>query len=492
MKEASRRAFRRRVRLGGLAAAIAVFVAVVLVPSAMSVSTSKTYQANFTSSVPSGANNQSITLSITNLGSPSLGSANITAPAGFRITNVVGTGVSGFTSSAIQLRNLNLSSSDPPLNYTITADVPCYAGTTPTWGIQVKQQGDFTGQSFTSVGSQLETSLSAPACTLSFSVFPNNANVNQVITDTAYDPSGSKVTVVAKNSSNARANAANDTVTLTKSAGFFTSIGSGFENNAKALTAGSVTFDKLDSNATGSELQLTAGATGYTSSTPSNAFEITYDGKSCPNPTCNGSQNGKHTNVSVDGAGTTNTNLGVSLLDFGVFNPVPSGVCATNSDGGFDPIPGSDGFSMTVQTDGTSQPDYTIALVYDKTIANAIPSNGVSAIQVCLGARRIGTTAPYAGLPIPCSADSGGGFPTTNDPKLDGSYTAKCDTGHAGATEAWWGFLPNTGPGINSCTDSRLTDPAVLSKNRGGSPGPGDIVITLCKPSPWDGWGGSH
>ena len=71
---------------------------------------------------------------------------------------------------------------------------------------------------------------------------------------------------------------------------------------------------------------------------------------------------------------------------------------------------------------------------------NQIPLNGGPHIQGCLGANRISAAT---GLPIPCSSDSGGGFPTA------GGGVAACDT----ATQAWWGLLPDAPPGVNECTD---------------------------------------
>ena len=183
----------------------------------------------------------------------------------------------------------------------------------------------------------------------------------------------------------------------------------------------------------------------------------------------------------MDGANAASIDtLGVGLLDLrgGRWYQIPDNVC---SDGPFVPLTDSDGFTTSMQlgatTSGTSQPDYTLAATLDKFIMNQIPLNGAAQIQGCLGANRI--SAATLGLPIPCSSDPLGGFPTA------GGGTAVCDS----TTQAWWGLVPNAGPGINVCTDSRLTNPAILSRNKSGSR-PGDFTITLCKPYPWDGGGG--
>ena len=495
MNNASRRTFRR---LGGLAVLVGLAAAIVLVPSALSVSTSRTFTASATTSVAPGKNGASLTFTINNTGSVTLDSADITLPSGFANATVqplTAPATSAVDANGVvQLRNLGLGGGSS-VTASITADAPCTGA--GSWSVTAKAAN---GQAFTLVGSAPSTSLTGNQCTLAFTSQPNNANFNTTITSTAYDPAGNAVAVQALNGDNVQAHAATDLVTVVKSAGFFTSTGSGFKNNSGQLSGGSVSFPSLQSSQTGLDLQLTATATGYTSSSASSVFDISVDGKKCAADTCNANASGVHTSVSASGAQTTNTNVGVGLLDFSVFS-IPANVC---SSGAFSPIPGSQGFTQSIQepAGNPTHPDYTITVVFDKTIANAIPQNGVSSIQACLLAKRVD---PTTGLPTSCSLDKSNGltgFPTANDPNGDLTFRAACDTSNGPTAGYWEGLMPNAGPGINSCTDPRLTGPAVLSRNRNTGSGPANVQITFCKPSvdvadasldgDWDGAGGFH
>jgi hypothetical protein len=482
MKRATSRRSRQRARLG-LVAIVALLGALLVGPSAMSGPNTRLYSADFSPSVSGGENGQTINLRITNLGNQDLGSADITPPAGIVFTAVSGLG-SSLDTSGIHLRNLNLASGSF-LDYAITANISCPARTV-NWGnplrITAHKDNDGGGQVFSldTAQSDLLTAVQQ-ACTLSITVQPNHAQDGQTITNTAYDPSGPKVTVVARNDDAAVPLApSNDNVTLGKTAGFFTSAGTGFTGNTVALSnAAEAVFTALQSGRTGVAFQVTATATGYNGSAPSRSFDIQVDGTTCSGGSCHVETPRGHTTNKVDGAGTTtNDTLGVGLIDFAAPDGfrIPDDVCST---GPFVPLPDSSGFTTSMQlgvtNNGTSQPDWTLAATLDKFIMNQIPLNGAAHIQGCLGANRISAAT---GLPIPCSSDSGGGFPTA------GGGVATCDL----ATQAWWGLLPDAPPGVNACTDP-LTNPVVLKRNKSGAR-PGDFTITLCKPYPWDGGGG--
>lgn len=502
MKE-SPTTFRERLRVGGLVAAITLLGALTFGPSALSGPNTRMYSAVFTSTAPGGENGYSMSVALENLGSPQMGSADVTAPAGVSIVSVSGlNATSSFDSTSIHLRDLNLASG-APVTFPMSVNVSCPARNA-NWSITGRQGNDGTGATFTLVtaSSNLVTQVSQD-CTLSIAVQPNHAEVNAPIRDVAYGasadpPTGNPVKVEVRNNDNAVPLAASaDPVTLAKTAGFFTSAGSGFSGNTEALSSGGdVTFPNLTSDRTGFQFRLTATALGYNSSAASNLFDIQVDG--CKGSSCNPSTppvgGNTHTQASV--AGTVlagGDSLGIGLIKYSQFN-FPPGFC---SDGAFVPLAGSDGFTTSVQVDVSTsgERDYTVTAILDKTIMNAVPENGVDAILTCYFGQRID---PVTGLPRTCSQDivSGlAGFPTVNDPNGDGSFLAKCDVG---GTEAWGGILPGGPPGTNACTDPPLTDPIVLSKNKSGGP-PGSLTIKVCKPwpttitathLPWDGGGG--
>ena len=437
MKKAALRGRHQRVRFG-LVAVVALLGALTLGPSAMSAD-SKTYSAVFTSTAPGGENGQSMSLTIENLGSPQLGSANVTAPPGVLIQSVSGlNATSSFTSTSITLRDLNLASG-APLILPMSANISCPARNA-NWSITGRQNNNGTGSVFTLAPppiSNLVTQVTQD-CTLSITVQPNHAEAGQTITNTAYNPAGPKVTVVALNNDNVPPLApSNDNVTLGKTAGFFTSTGTGFTNNTVPLSnTGVAVFNTLTSDRTGLGFKLTATATGYFSSAASNSFDIQVDGTTCTGQSCHvDTGNQGHTKNQVDGAGTNNVDtLGVGLIDFDAPDgfSIPDNVCST---GPFVPLPDSSGFTTSMQlgvtNSGTSQPDWTLAATLDKFIMNQIPLNGAAQIQGCLGANRISAAN---GLPIPCDDPSGGpGFPTAD------AGVATCDP----VTKAWWGLLPD-------------------------------------------------
>ena len=501
----------QRVRFG-LVAIVALLGALLIGPAAMSGPNTRVFKASFTSTVPGGENGQSMSLEIQNIGTQTLGSANVTAPAGVLIQSVAGCPApappgtcaslpagSSFDSTSIQLRNLNLATG-ASLTFPMSANISCPARNA-NWQVAGFKDGDLTGQQFTVDPSSSLVTQVTQDCTLSITVQPNHAEAGQTITNSAYDPSGSKVTVVARNNDGVAPLApSNDNVTLGRTAGFFTSGGTGFTGNTVALSnAADAVFTALSSDRTGFSFKLTATATGYNSSGPSSSFDVQVDG--CKGANCNPSTppvgGNKHTSVSASGAGMAGgDSLGVGLINYSASEfTFPPGFC---SDGPFVPLTGSDGFTTSVQQSDVGSSgaiDYTITAVLDKTIMNAIPKNGASLILTCFFGNRIDFVT---GLPRTCTEDilSGlVGFPTVNDPNGNGSFRAKCD---AAGTGFWGGLLANVPNGINACTDTPLTDPGVLSMNRSGGP-PGSLTAKICKPSPpivdathlpWDGGGG--
>ena len=351
----------------------------------------RTYSADFSSPVTGGGSDQTINLRITNVGTQDLGSADITPPAGIVFTAVSGPG-SSLDTAGIHLRNLNLAGGSF-LDYTITANISCPARTV-NWGnplqITAHRDNNGGGQAFNldTAQSDLLTAVQQACTLISISTQPNHAQAGQTITNTAYDPTGSKVTVVARNNVGlAPLVPSNDQVTLGKTAGLFTSGGTGFTGNAVTLSnAAQAVFTALQSGRTGLGFKLTATATGYFPSLASNSFDIQVDGTRCQGASCSvDTGNQGHTKNKVDGADTANGDtLGVGLIEFDappgpdVFQ-IPDNVCST---GPFVPLPDSSGFTTSMQLgvtgSGTSQPDWTLAATLDKFIMNQIPLNGAA------------------------------------------------------------------------------------------------------------------
>jgi hypothetical protein len=92
-----------------------------------------------------------------------LGSANLTAPAGFSVVSasVPAPGTATRSGNVVQLRNLSLRPGKS-VTATIVADVPCTAGDY-TWSVIAKRTSDFTGgNSGPLVYPKLTTTVTAP------------------------------------------------------------------------------------------------------------------------------------------------------------------------------------------------------------------------------------------------------------------------------------------------------------------------------------------
>jgi hypothetical protein len=265
----------------GLAAAAA---ALVLAGSASTASTTKPYTANICAggsgpcAAPStpptlaGGSTTTVNLTIANQASnQSLGSANLTAPAGFTVSDVSGA-PSGSSASGVlvKLRNLNIGPGGSS-TFTITVTVPCQPPSISTWTIAAKQSNDFNGppgNAFTLDGANSNlTTAGTGACKLVFVKQPTNAQVGRTTTSVAYNPAADPVTVEVHDGSDALVATATGSVALTPSSG------SSFSGTTSSLSGGVATFPSLKSSAAGT-FTLTASGTGFASSDPSSTFDI--------------------------------------------------------------------------------------------------------------------------------------------------------------------------------------------------------------------------
>ena len=155
-----------------------------------------------------------VAITLTNLASSqSLGSANLTVPAGITFapaslsltsTQTWFSGTVSSTGSVIKLRNLSLS---PGKSVTVRlgAQATC-APTAPayTFTAAVKQSNDFngTGNDFTIKGAQPALDL-VGACSLTFRSQPAAAQRSTDITSEVYLPTGAPVTVAVRDGSGA-------------------------------------------------------------------------------------------------------------------------------------------------------------------------------------------------------------------------------------------------------------------------------------------------
>jgi hypothetical protein len=485
---------------------------VLLVQSGSAATATKPYTANFTPGSVAGGSSVQIGLDITNLSSnQSLGSANVTAASSasgdqFSITSAIPTVDVDPTSTTtlLKLRNLNLAP-NTTLHVTITVTTPCTAADY-TWGIQAKQSNDFNGPpgnafTFQTSGSNLITSVAAGGCKLAWAVQPTNGVVNTQIVGTG----GATVEVDAQDASG-NPLAASGTVTLTQTAGSFSSAVDGtgnpcaFSGTTATMSGGKATFPNLKTNCTGSGFKLTASATGFASK-ESDPFNIYVNLTDCTGQTvCNTPKIniGTDTTAQVEGDG----NFVFIGIDSVVLSPVPAG-CAHYTSTGAAPV---------VVTDQRTTLGGDVFVTYGirKTLITKLYGNtqGQQFIPICAGARRIALVNGKT-VPIPCNQSYPGGTPQTPwtakelgaDGKFDGNVTpALCDGNPDSAGYGYfWGILGSFQDYTNS-DSTKIIDGSVNPTVTAWTSDTTYRYFTIRYPSssgapatpfagvPWDGW----
>ncbi|HUY61064.1 MAG TPA: hypothetical protein VMW49_04235 [Candidatus Dormibacteraeota bacterium] len=334
-------------------------------------------------SLPGGAS-AAFTVTLTNEASTQqLGSADITAPAGFPVQAVtVPPGVSvDVVGNLIELRNLGLS---PAQTLTLTVDTttsPCVAGTY-TWTVQAKQSNDFQGPPGNAFavdpGSELTTTVTGTGCHLTFLAQPADAQVTLGISSVAGDPTAAPVAVAVEDSQGQVVPVPPLTIGLSITTGTGPS-GATLGGAVTATTSGGIAsfaYPTISQSWLG--YQLTAQSSGIQPGV-SAAFNIDDVLTACaPGARCSGTDSnaateptGKVTSTTVSassGNGSSADLLGISV-------GVPNISCA-----------GYTAVSATAMSDVTgSDRTSTISLEIGKALVNQSPNNGASFYQVCFG-----------------------------------------------------------------------------------------------------------
>jgi len=410
-----------------------------LLPASPAGATTKPFSLVVSPSSFSPGSTVTATATLTNLTSQQqLGSANITAPAGFVVTaaSVPAPAAATVSGSTVQVRNASLAPNQS-LAVSITVTAPCTA-VNASWSVIAKQSNDFNGPpgnnlDLSSSASSLSASVSS-ACVLRFATQPQSARTGQVLSGTAYTPSGPPVAVQVTDGSG---NVVDSSAAITVQIGP-TSTGTGTLSGTKTVNAvhGAASFGNLSINQSGAYV-LRATSPGITSAT-STPFRIDDIAVVC--------------NSGLDCSGSINSrNLGASVTAFSG-GLTPGGDFLTFSlDNG--PAPDCPGYTELspdwVVLDATSPTrTKTATLTIPKQLMNATANNGASFLQLCFGSPAAFTTKP--GTPL---------------------VTLNVDVDGDGVPDNWYeGLLPDCG--------SSFPPPCVSSRNKTGS-GDGVIVANL-------------
>ena len=449
---------RRHVPLRAVAFLVLALVAVVVITAGSAATTTKPYTASFDPGPLAGGGTVHVNLAIKNLANPqTLGSANVTgASSGSSSFTIVGAtasqGDATVVSGVLQLRNLNLAPGGTA-NVDIAVKTPC-AGGSYTWGLIAKQSNDFNGppgNNFTmqTGGSNLVTAL-AGSCKLVWVTQPANAVVNTVITGTAGDPSGPSVSVQAVDANNVPLTTATGTVTLTKTAGSFTSSG-GFSGTQANLVNGVASFSGFKSTATGTSLMVQASSPGYVS-TPLNEggpFTITSTGASCIGlDPCLLDSNFGNSPVNAAATGGAFTFLGLNA------STVPGSVVAPGGGCQYFVSVGAGPFEAIDNRTGAGELRFTYN-VPTKLIQKS-PNNGQPFIPLCAGAKRLVNNQP-----VDCNPNAQPGDP--DGPWLgkalnpDGTFNGSLRYAVCGEGGFWWAVMGSFQDPINASLNPTIT-----------------------------------
>jgi len=471
-----RRTRRRLVQAGTVLAA--GLMAIVVITAGSAATTTKPYTASFDPGPLAGGGTVHVNLAIHNLANPQpLGSANVTAPSAFTLVGAsVPQGSATVASgSLLQLRDLNLAPG-ATLNVDITIRTTCSSGSY-TWAIQAKQSNSFNGppgNDFTlqTAGSNLVTSVSGN-CRLVWDTQPKSAFVNTLITGTAVDTSGPRVAVKAVDGDGNTLQSASGTVTLTKTAGTFSSAG-GFAGTQASLVNGVATFSSLTSSATGDSFRLRGSSPGFVSTPDSGIFDIVFAGTSCTlGEDCMLPGVVLDTKTLVDSTATGGAFTFLSVTPYSVPANVtaPGGGCANFR------TAGAAGFTQggeRVSDNGDLLFTYYVnKQQIQKRYGN---NNGQQFIPLCAGAARVDTS----GNIVPCTAQGVPYAPwlgeeLNSDGKFDGNVAnAVCDP----ATGLYWSVM-------GSFQDHRI-DPNLNPTVTGWDSDSLHRFFNMRVPAPWD------
>jgi hypothetical protein len=251
-----------------------------------------------------------------------LGSARITAPAGFTVTGASATRGSTalpvtVSGGVVTVDKLDLDHVGQTAAVSIQATIACGQSGAATWAVVGHQTYTYSSP-FAKVLPQDPTSqltATVQACSLAFVAGhgPSTTGIGQTITNTAGDPSGPAIQVQLRDGHGNPAGVAGLTVTLAIAAGTGTS-GAGLGGTTSAATTGSgvATFaPTIDLSGDGYKLKATAGS-GIDPAT-SIAFVIADVAKACTGP-CSGSATSGTTSATV----SANAPGGLLTMTFGI------------------------------------------------------------------------------------------------------------------------------------------------------------------------------
>lgn len=322
---------RRSTRAAVLAILAALALALGLVAPALATgggTTGPTYRAVITPTSAAAGTASTTTLTLTQLVEDSwfhhdeLGSARITAPAGFTVTGASASrGSATVAAGVVTIDNIDLDHVGQSSVVSIQATIACGVSGASTWVVVGHQTYSYSS-SYARIlpqdpASQLTTSVNA--CSLAFVAGhqPSTAGIGKTITNAPGEPNGPDIQVQLRDGNGGPEAQAALSVSLAISSGTGTSGASlGGTTLADTSAAGVAAFaPTIDLSGRGYKLRATAGA-GIDPAT-SDAFDVQDVAKACTGP-CSGSAAMTDTSATVSAdapGGLLTMTFGLDPLD---------------------------------------------------------------------------------------------------------------------------------------------------------------------------------
>ena len=374
-----------------------------------------------------------------------LGSVQVTAPAGFVITNASApVGNASYTANSALFLNLGLSPTQSA-TLIVQASAPCSGGASG-WSVAAKQSNQFNGPNNDFIldsASVLGATVSG-SCSLAFLNEPAGGVAGSPITSqVGQSAAASPILVEVLGGDNKVVTSSTAVITLNIGA----NPGSGTLSGTTQVQAsqGVASFSNVIISQTGWPYTLVATSPGIIQATSSN-FGIYGGFQSCTGGPCSGSSQTKTTTGTVTtSSANTGQFLGVGLG--GVAFP-----CGGSYQTASDPL----NFDVLNPSGATSNALFTVTIEISKQVVQSSGRTAASSWQVCFG-----SNVPFTALP------------GTSE-----TFTIVNDTPTGPVTVTFYtGLLPD-------CNNTATNAPCVLSRNKDNA---GDELVTFLGYG--DSWG---
>lgn len=370
-----------------LAAALGVLLLGAMAPAAAASNGKEFILAISPTEVSAGAGGVTASATFTNPADArqQLGSANLTPPPGFVVTQarIAGAPNPAIRNTTVELRNLSLA---PGRSVTVTMAIsaPCGSSASPEWTVQAKQANDFrgTGNDIALWRASPETSIVtdvAGSCELAWRTAPADARVGQTITATPYTPTAPPSSVAVYDGNGNVITSATGGVTL--SFGLRSGLGS-LSGATSSLTSpsGVASFGTLAISAPGTYsliAEVTSGRFDGLVSAPSPRFQVSTVATQCTSgASCQGTVSTTEAKISLTALAasdspllTLSLNAGIDLSDAACGWPAGTGYTNQTSL-----------FEVT-----SSLREKRLSATVAKRYMNYDPDNGAPRLEMCFG-----------------------------------------------------------------------------------------------------------